>query len=340
MNRKRWLAIGLAVLVGCMLPAGTMLASEEEQSVSQNSIVGEARQMDLPEEVPDTIAAGDALGIFYPEDSGNIDLMGGTDVPVSYDAYIGRSGAHALMVTADEGVSNGSYCLLQDKTSVTQQDLESGPWTPVQGWQIPLEGVTDGKYVACVRAYQDGSPVYAVSKGFVIDKTAPQILDETGTEMTDGGKYPAGTQFTVSDLSPVDVSMNESPVQPVDGKYTVITKENSLSCTVRARDKAGNEKSLSLTIEGGGSEPKPDPEPQPDPEPKPEPEPQPKPEPDPDPQKPVESTKITESKKYTLHTGTAYTLGEGTWQVSGDGSVYSGGITFYVPDGEYEFRKK
>ena len=321
-NWKRWFAIGLAVLAGCMIPMGTMKASEEEQSVSQNSIVGEARQMDLPEEVPedmleevpDTIAAGDALSIFYPEASGNIDLMGGTDVPVSYDAYIGRSGAHALMVTADEGVSDGSYCLLQDKTSVTQQDLESCSWTPVQGWQIPLEGVPDGKYVACVRAYKDGSPVYAVSRGFVSDITAPRIVDGSGQEMIGGNVYDAGTKFTVLDTSPVTVYMNDDrsvPVQPVDGQYTVTPKENSDSCIIVARDAAKNETTLSITIKGGSDIPGPE-----------------------------DPVKITESKTCSLQESTAYVLGEGTWKVAGDNSVYPGGITFYVPSGSYTFQKQ
>ena len=45
--------------------------------------------------------------------------------------------------------------------------------------------------------------------------------------------------------------------------------------------------------------------------------------------------------RVSLKKGTPYQLDEGTWNVSGDTTNYSGGITFYVEeDGEYEFTKK
>lgn len=50
---------------------------------------------------------------------------------------------------------------------------------------------------------------------------------------------------------------------------------------------------------------------------------------------------ITESgKTYSLKAGTPYTLGTGTWTVSGDDYSYTGGSTFYVgTDGDYTFTK-
>lgn len=43
----------------------------------------------------------------------------------------------------------------------------------------------------------------------------------------------------------------------------------------------------------------------------------------------------------SLRTGIKYTLGNGQWTVSGDSTVYNGGISFYVTqDGEYEFQMK
>lgn len=58
-----------------------------------------------------------------------------------------------------------------------------------------------------------------------------------------------------------------------------------------------------------------------------------------------EETEDTEEEITTIHAGTmslkkgsAYQLGEGTWNVSGDSTNYSGGITFYVnQDGDYNF---
>lgn len=324
-NGKRWLAIGLAVMVGCTIPMGTMKASEEEQSVSQNSIVVETQQQDIPEaiqqqdvpvveqnvQVADEPAqtAVSNVEISYQQD----DLTGAFGNIVSSDLYIGMNGSHALTVN----ISNGSYCLLQGVSNVMQQDLEDrSDWKEIQGGQISLEDVTDGEYVACIKAVQNENTIYAVSKSFVWDRTAPEIIDESGKEMIDGGNCTADTKFTVTDLSPVDVYMNDdrsTPVQPVDGKYAVVPRVNSTSCTIVARDKAGNERTISLTIEGGSTAPEPE-----------------------------EPVTITESKTYTLHEGTAYTLGAGSWKVEEDssGSVYTGGITFYVPSGSYTFQRQ
>ncbi len=50
---------------------------------------------------------------------------------------------------------------------------------------------------------------------------------------------------------------------------------------------------------------------------------------------------ISESGIYSLKAGTPYKLAEGKWQVSGDKSVYLGGSTFYVKaDGDYTFTKR
>lgn len=49
---------------------------------------------------------------------------------------------------------------------------------------------------------------------------------------------------------------------------------------------------------------------------------------------------IPSGVKVRLSQECAYTLGSGTWKVSGDGTEYSGGNTFYVrSDGEYSFTK-
>lgn len=44
---------------------------------------------------------------------------------------------------------------------------------------------------------------------------------------------------------------------------------------------------------------------------------------------------------YSLTAGEVYKLGSGLWEVTGDGTIYSENVNFYVPaDGEYEFQKK
>lgn len=53
-----------------------------------------------------------------------------------------------------------------------------------------------------------------------------------------------------------------------------------------------------------------------------------------------ESTTITQGTTRELQAGTKYQLGEGSWQVSGDPSVYVGGNEFYVgTTGSYTFTK-
>lgn len=325
-NAKRWLAMGLAVMVGCMIPMGTMKASEEKESVSQNSIVVEEQQ-ETPEAVPEPILQmtvveqnEQTIGVPMQTEASGVqfsyqqnDLTGAFGSIVSSDVYIGMNGAHALTVS----ISNGFYCLLQDIKSVTQQDLEKrSDWKEIQGGQISLEGMQDGKYVACIKAGQSEETIYAVSKSFVWDTTPPRIIDESGKDMNDAGNYAADTKFTVTDLSPVTVYLNDdrsAPIQPVDGKYVVVPRANSTSCTIIAIDKAGNEKSINLNIEGGSTPP--------------------------EPEEPAANT-ITESKTYTLQGGTAYTLDAGSWKVDGDSSVYPGGITFYVPSGDYNFQKQ
>lgn len=56
---------------------------------------------------------------------------------------------------------------------------------------------------------------------------------------------------------------------------------------------------------------------------------------------PADDGVISANGIYALTAGTSYQLGEGQWQVDSDKSVYSGGNTFYVgTDGNYRFTKR
>ena len=51
--------------------------------------------------------------------------------------------------------------------------------------------------------------------------------------------------------------------------------------------------------------------------------------------------KIPSGTPVKLQAGENYTLGEGSWTVSGDATTYSGGSTFYVgSEGKYTFNKQ
>lgn len=50
---------------------------------------------------------------------------------------------------------------------------------------------------------------------------------------------------------------------------------------------------------------------------------------------------VYEGGTFMLTAGTPYTLGAGSWKVSGDSTIYEGGKTFYVTtDGEYSFQQQ
>lgn len=56
---------------------------------------------------------------------------------------------------------------------------------------------------------------------------------------------------------------------------------------------------------------------------------------------PAENTVISKSDTYSLKTGTSYRLAAGTWQVNSDSTVYQGGRNFYVTAaGDYSFTKR
>lgn len=63
-------------------------------------------------------------------------------------------------------------------------------------------------------------------------------------------------------------------------------------------------------------------------------------EPEPGEEKPETGQVISESGEYTLKAGVKHHLAEGTWKLGGDKSVYRGGNDFYVnADGNYTFSK-
>lgn len=55
----------------------------------------------------------------------------------------------------------------------------------------------------------------------------------------------------------------------------------------------------------------------------------------------IDSVVFENSGTVEVKAGVAYTLGSGTWKVTGDNTSYAGGMTFYVEeDGSYEFVKQ
>lgn len=158
-------------------------------------------------------------------------------------------------------------------------------------------------YVLYVKAVgEDGQTTYARSGGVVVDTVAPKIVG-----LEEGKAYPEGTAFKVEEANLESVKVNETLVTPEsDGSYLV--SANGTSCVIRVKDKAGNEKTCSITVTA---------------------------------RVPGENGVISVNGTYSLKAGTAYQLAEGKWQVRGDNTVYQGGSTFYVKtDGDYRFTKR
>ncbi len=190
----------------------------------------------------------------------------------------------------------------QAKTEEQMSTLSWEAMTPPMN--IPLS--QDGRYVVYVKAEAGEKTYYARSGGVVVDTQSPVI---NGVE--EGKTYPEGTRFQVEDANLDRVLVNEQTVSPENGEYKVTA--NGTSCVIRAKDKAGNEKTCSISVTEGE---KPD-----------------------TPDTPETDTTIAESKTYELKAGVKYHLAEGKWRLKGDKSVYQGGSDFYVTaDGSYDFQ--
>lgn len=223
-------------------------------------------------------------------------------------------------VISGSGINGGTvgYYLSLNEESMDATQLASR-WSPVLSSynNTILINKIDAKFVLYVKVEVGGQSYYARSGGVVVDTVKPVI-----TGVSDGGTYKAGTTFKVQDANLKTVKINEVDATPdADGNYQV--KANGNSCVIRAIDKADHETTVSITVEGEGDD-------------------------DDDDNKDDnnkdddnDTTVISESRAYSLKAGTAYKLGSGKWNLSGDSAVYQGGITFYVAaDGEYTFNKR
>lgn len=239
---------------------------------------------------------------------GSIDIVKYLD---NYDQSFEISGS---------GVNGGTvgYYLSRDEESMDAAQLEAlSRWSPVLShYNNNISFYSrDGKFVLYVKVEVGGQTYYARSSGVMVDTVAPQI-----TGVSAGGTYKAGTTFTVQDDNLETVKINEVDATPdADGNYRV--KANGNSCVIKATDKANHETTVSITVVGGDDDDDNKDDDNKDDD--------------------NDTTVISESRAYSLKAGTAYRLGSGTWNLSGDSTVYQGGITFYVAaDGEYTFNKR
>lgn len=329
---KKWksvAALGMAALLGCLMPMGTMLAAEEdteavqeseadsvsdtdegydgEVNVDENEITGD-EGIEVMSEAEDTEAAGNnnASVIDITLNDGvscKVDGLGGK-IDFKYVNHLGER--FDVSVSPDDKNVSLYYYLneVDDITADAKNEEQMASLWPDGSSSPTIFGLSENKnYVLYVKAVgKDGQITYARSCGIVVDTIAPKIVG-----LEEGKAYPEGTTFEVEEANLDSVLVNEKPVSPdSDGNYQV--SANGTSCVIRVKDKAGNEKTCSITVTA---------------------------------RTPNANGVISVNGTYALKADIAYQLAEGSWQVSGDGTVYQGGNTFYVKkDGDYRFTKR
>lgn len=358
-NWKKTAALGLTVLIGCMMPMSTMLAAEdnagtEVSSVSDNDVFHDDENVPDNGNISDAGDVSDSIDIGESQDDENDENdesgdegTGGTDgssedesvdlenkptikkvqargaqTPEITITWSGKNlicewgesrdyeymnyniKAFRFDVAASHADSLSYY--LHKVTDISQGALGKDDLQAVKVWTTISSGEmiqlnNDGTYVLYVKAEgSDGQISYVRSVGIVGDTQAPKV---TGVE--EGKPCPDGTVFQIEDANLESVTINEQSVElSADGKYQVIA--NGTSCVIKAKDKAGNETTRSITVLENGT--------------------------------PETGNVISQNGIYQLKAGVKYQLKEGKWKISGDQSVYQGGSDFYVKeDGSYGF---
>ena len=139
----------------------------------------------------------------------------------------------------------------------------------------------------------------------LIDQKVPAI-----TAVKDGETYyKDSVQVVISDknLSRIQINDDNIVVKGTEMTFTLSSNHGSEDYQIIARDVAGNETKVSLTVAAPW----------------------------------MKKGIIPTGERIRLKSDRAYSFGDGTWQVEGDTTSYAGGRSFYVKkDGEYTFTKK
>lgn len=251
-------------------------------------------QADLPAPV---------INITFNGQSCKVDGLGGK---IDYK-YVNNTDGKFEFSASQDGQDVAFYYYLDRVEDITANAKEEGElgllWSSEAQTSSMTMGLGDNQnYVLYMKVVAGDQSIYAHSCGVIVDTTAPKIVG-----LDEGKAYAEGTTFQVDEANLDSVKVNETIVTPdSDGNYQV--SANGTSCLIRVRDKAGNEKTCSITVTARNLE---------------------------------ENGVISVNGTYALKAGTSYQLAEGKWQVHGDGTIYQGGSAFYVKtDGNYRFTKR
>ncbi|MBQ8147554.1 MAG: hypothetical protein IJ040_02060 [Lachnospiraceae bacterium] len=189
--------------------------------------------------------------------------------------------------------------------------------TPAEGYLIASQ--LDGNYTESLALTENMTSIYLM-KADTEEKTAEIPLDTASVKVdiqepaiigaVNGSTiYKDKAQITVTDENLSALTVNGEAVQFRNGKavLTLDAEYGSVEYVIVAKDKAGHEKKITVTVATPW----------------------------------LETGIIPSGSTVKLNAEQAYTFGSGTWQVSGDTTNYAGGVQFYVQtEGSYVFKKQ
>ncbi|MBQ3182253.1 MAG: Ig-like domain repeat protein [Clostridia bacterium] len=152
------------------------------------------------------------------------------------------------------------YFLVENGTMTLDEvvNVNDDRWIPAEnGVPFSLEGTPDGEYVMYVRLTDDqGNENFISSQRFVIDNVAPDFVELEGGEYCFNedleSELAGGYTFTVVEKYPDKITINDD-VQTfvqlqLENDYTLPGSEGGADYTVYAKDKAGNETTVTVKI--------------------------------------------------------------------------------------------
>lgn len=166
-------------------------------------------------------------------------------ITISISTSEGEKGDGIKYMVASGDLVNWDEVTADDKALALELAVESaGGWADYDN-ENRIQLVNDGTYVVYAKE-GDSIPNYANTEMFVIDTVAPEIWSETAGNGIDGLQYKGDLTFSVEDANLDYVTVDDERVELVGNKYTITA--DGLRHTIKARDKAENEKTVSVYV--------------------------------------------------------------------------------------------
>lgn len=371
-NWKNVAALGLAVLLGCMMPMGTMLAAEtgaetgtgpaadtvsENDAFHEDENAPEGEAVSGGENAPEDENVSDEENAAEDESAGGMQDAGIMSVPAAgTDAETNGAGSTSAPEIIIKRGGTNTTCPLGGKIDFTYVnywgtlcELSVGQSDESVSLFYALDKVTDMEAEAKEEEGMKSLVWGSVTPPALIDPNSGDGCYVVYVKAEAGGQtyYARSNGIVVDTQKPVikGVEEGEGKTYP-EGTLFQVEDANLDKVLVNeqvATPESGNYKVVSdgtscviRAIDKAGHETvcSINVSGTGTPEPS-EPE-----KPEPGPSEPDDSNVISKSGEYTLKAGVKYHLAEGKWKVDGDKSVYRGGSDFYVKaDGSYKFTK-